>query len=227
MGESYCTVAELRGQIGKTGTSDDAQLQILIDGASEAIDAFCNRPDGFVADTRASARVYTGSGGPWQRIDECVEITLVAVKDSPDSSTYTSWAATDWVAFAGDPERPEFQPTAWGKPYDAIMCTADGDYSTWTSGQYVSRGGFRPSKTVGRGVPTVQVTAKWGYSLGVPPVVKQACLTQAARWYKRGSSAWADTLASPDLGQLMFRKTLDPDVEMMLVSGRYVKPAVG
>ena len=223
---TYASVVELRNQINKTGTGDDDELALLLDAASQAIDNHCNRPDGFIADVSASARVYTGSGGPFQFIDECVSISTVAVKDSPTDSTYTSWSSSDWTGFAGDPNNPEFQPTVKQKPYTAVMIAAGGSYSHFTSGKYTSRRGFRPSFYVARGVPTVQVTARWGYAAEVPDAIKQACLTQAARWYKRGQSAWADAVGNPELGQLMYTKKLDPAIQHILENGRYVRPVI-
>jgi len=222
----YATLAELKAQIDKTTAGDDVPLQAILNAAAGSINNYCNRPDGFVADSSASARVYTGSGGPIQEIDECTSVTTVAVKTSATASSYTAWVGTDYIEFAGDYNRPEFQPTVKGKPYTALMIEPGGDYDHFTSGSYTGKAGFRPSYTVTRGVPTVQVTAKWGYATTVPLPIKEATLIQASRWYKRGQSAWADTVGSPDLGQLMYRKQLDPDVKHLLDDGRYVKPTI-
>jgi len=222
---SYASIAELKKQIdktGSTGTGDPTNLQLLLDASTEAINAYTNHPDGFVALTTAAARVYTGDGGPYQWIDECVAITLVEVKDSPTDTTYTAWAATDWIAFSGDPEAPDFNRT----PYTAIM-VAPGTYSHFVSGRFTQRRGFTPDTTVARGTPTVKVTARWGYAVNAPSRVTEACLIQAARWFKRGESSWADAMAPAQFGTLMFTKVLDPDVEAMLRLGRLVRPAVG
>ena len=50
---------------------------------------------------------------------------------------------------------------------------------------------------------------------------------QAARWFKRFQSSMADVLASDELGTLLYRQSLDPDVKRLLVDGRYVKPVIG
>lgn len=223
---AYATVRELRAQMDKVVAADDVELARLLDAATGAINRICNRPDGFVADVTASARVYTGNGGPFQRIDECAGITAVAVKDSPSDSSYTAWASDDWIGYAGSPEYPDFQPTTKEKPYTGIMVSAEGSYDHFTSGKYTGRRGFRPSYTVSRGVPTVQVTARWGYAATVPIAIKVACIMQAARWYKRLQSAMADAVGSPDTGQLFYRKTIDPDIKGILIDGRYVRPAM-
>lgn len=223
---SYATIAELKLQIdktGSTGTGDPANLQLLLDAATDTINGVCNRPDGFVSLANAAARVYNGEGGPYQWIDECTAITLVEVKDSPTDSTFATWAVTDWIPFSGDPDAPDFNRL----PFAAIMVTPNGSFSHFVSGRFTTRRGFMPDSTVTRGTPTVKVTAKWGYSVTVPARVKEACLVQAARWFKRGESSWADAMAPASFGTLMFVKVLDPDVENMLVKARLIRPAVG
>lgn len=232
---AYASVPELRAQISLTSTTDDVELALLLDAATKAIDNYCNRPDGFVSDPTASARYYSGDGGPYLRIDECTSIASVAVKDSPNDTSYVDWDTPssdlaedgDWIPFAGDPERPNFNALAEGKPYTYIMVDPNGNYSSFTSGKYAGRRGFRPSSTVTRGVPTVKVTAKWGYAAAVPAAIKTACIMQAAKWYKRLQGSMASSVASPDMGTIELFRELDPDVKHLLVQGRYVRPPLG
>ncbi len=221
----YCTAAELRTQIEKTGTTgaaSDAALGVIIAAVSQAIDRFCNRPDGFVAISVATARIYPGSGKTYQFIDECISISALAVKGSASDSTYTSWAATDYIAFSGDPQFPDFNRT----PYTALMIDPNGDYSVFTSGRYLTRPGFRPSTGYGRDVPTIQVTAKWGYALNCPPIIKEVAIALSARYFKQGQSAWTDTTASTEMGQLIYRSE-NSDIRWMLTTSRMVRPAIG
>ena len=205
---AYATVANLKLAMQKTDTGDDTTLQQLLDAASTAIDRYCKRPDGFKALATATARYYVGSGLAYQMIDECTTISAVAVKDSIDDTTYTTWATTDYDYAAGSRESPDFNRT----PYTVLFCKPDGDYSTFTSG------------TMGRvKARTVSVTAKWGYASTCPDEIETATLMQAARWWKRLQGAMADSLASPDMGQLMYLKQLDPDVQQILIGGGYVK----
>jgi hypothetical protein len=222
--QPYCTVPELKAQIQKNANDDDAILTGIILAASRAIDGFCNRPDGFIALAAAVPRLYTGHGTPVLRIDECVEVTLVETKLSVSDSTFQAWAADDWIPFRGSADSPNFNDT----PYTGLMVSGNGNQVYFQSGNYLGREGFKPSSTANRGLPTVRVTARWGFADTVaPPTVKQATITQAARWYKRGQSSWADTLASGDTGMLMFRKAIDPDVQMMLEYARLIQVAVG
>ncbi len=229
---AYGTVDELkaRTQISSTDASRDTVLTSMLDAAKELIDNLLNHPDGFTALTVATARYFPGSGKPYQWIDECVEISSVAVKDSATDTTYTAWTTPttnlagngDWIAFTGHPDYPKFNVL----PYCGIMVDANGSYSVFTTGMFTTRGGFRPSSDVGRNTPTVKVTAKWGYSVTAPTLIKEANIAQASRWYKKAQSAWADTLANVEMGELMFSKKLDPDIETMLLESRYYKPAI-
>lgn len=220
---AYATAAELRAQIKKADTSDDAILTTILAAAERNINRATNRPDGFEADAAASERIWAGSGKPYQFIDENVEITLVEVKNSPTSASYTAWASTDWIAAKGGPRAPNYNEL----PYDLLIVDPTGDEAIFFSGNLVSRGGFRPTSDVGRGVPTVRVTAKWGYSVDVPDDIHEACIMQASIWYKELEGAMGPSLVNTELGQIVFQKTLHPSIKRLLVDGRYVKPVVG
>lgn len=220
---AYATVSDLKDHIGKTLDTDDLVLQQLLDRASDLIDDLCHREiGGFQADAIASARTYSGSGAAVQWMNECVEVTLVEVKDSPTDDTYTAWAAADWVAATGDPKRPNFNRT----PYRFLLALPTGDYSRFTSGKYVHRPGFRPIEPPRTefGVPTVRITARWGYADQVPGPIVQAVIAQASRWFKRGQGAYGDVLSTGELGQMFYQKKLDPDIANMIEGGRFIVP---
>lgn len=54
------------------------------------------------------------------------------------------------------------------------------------------------------------------YIYRAPDLVRQATITQAARWFKRGMQGYQDASMSPDLGTLRYAQKLDPDIEAML-----------
>lgn len=230
---AYATVKELRAETQIDRTTLDWELSLILDAAKQAIDNYCNRPDGFAAWPTASIRYYSGSGTTWQAIHEAAAVTAVAVKDSAtdDEDEYTAWTLgtvgstteADVFPATGDPAMPEYSRT----PYTLLITAPNGDYSIFTSGAFSHRRGFRPHITGTKGIPTVKVTARWGYSDDPPHAIKQACLMQASRWHQRLKSGMADTIAGPEFGKLMFRKALDPDIQMLLTMGRYVVPTLG
>jgi len=228
----YTNLSEIKARMQKTDTDADTFLPMIIDAASRAIDNFCNRDaGGFEASDHATARYLSGNGRAVLLIDECVEITEVAVKDAATDTAYTAWTTPttnmagdgDWLAFSGDPENPDFN----NLPYDSLMVDLNGDYNVFISGRYRGLRGFRPERDASRIVPTVRITAKWGYAINVPDAIKEACIMQVIRWYKREQGAMASALASAELGTLDLFKTLDPDFEFILALGRYIKPATG
>lgn len=220
---TWATVAELRSQINKTSNLIDIDLTLILTAAENTINRFCRRTEGFLADSVASAHLYIGSGHSHLYIDECVEITAVGVKESVTDTTFTSWAATDWLGFRGDYKDPNFNAT----PYTGIMVNPSGDYSYFynSSGMRAFRSDWDDG--VRGGAPTIQVTAKWGAFVTIPAELKEASIMQAARWFKRLEGAMADALASGDFGMMMYRQSLDPDIAMILRGGRFVKPTVG
>lgn len=207
---AYASVAELRSELGKTDTGDDTTLARLLDAATRNIDRACHRPDGFVADTRATARLYPGNNSNFIRIDEFVEIEGLRVKPSA-TSAYETWTSSDYMACTGDQRFPDYNPLVKGRPYTALRTDPNGDYSIF----------YRDTE-----YPMVEATCKWGFSVLVPPDIKAACIMQAVRWYKRLQSGMSDTLASVDVGILMYTKAIDPDLVRILRDGRYVRPVL-
>jgi hypothetical protein len=205
---AYATVTELKNELGKGVTDDDTVLVRLLDTATRNIDDFCNRPDGFVSDTTATARLYMGNNEGFIRIDEFTSITQLRVKPAA-TSDYEIWTSADYITCAGDRRFPDYNPTVKGKPYTALRADPNGDYTIF----------YQDTE-----YPTVEVTACWGYATSCPPTIKTACIMQAVRWYKRLKSGMSDTLASVDAGLLMYTQTLDPDIQRLLRDGRYIRP---
>lgn len=198
----YTTLAIVKDDIDITTANQDTVITRAIPEASRFIDRYLGREDDFfVADVVASIRDYTGSGNPYQYIDPCIEVTAVSVKDSVTDTSFTAWAATDYYAFAGDHRWPDFNSL----PYNGIAVEPSGDESVFLRGS---------------GIATVRVTAKWGYAATVPLDIQIACTMIVARWYKRLRGGMSDTIASGELGMMVFTlKQLDPDVAAILNRG--------
>lgn len=207
---NWATPIELRSQINKQSTLSDLDLETILAAAQNTISRFCNRPDGFLAAATASARLYPGTGKDYITIDETPEITAVGVKESVGDAAFTAWATTDWIAYSGSRDAPNFNRT----PYTGLMVDPNGDYSRFYQGST-------------KGFPMVQITAKWGGYVTIPPELKEASIMQAVYWYKQLEGAMNTALASGELGQLLYNQALHPAIKMILVEGRYKKPAVG
>lgn len=221
----YATLAEVKAQPDITGTSNDIVLTALLDVASRLVDAYCNRiDDGFVAGGVSTERLFVGIGKTYCYIDEALSVDEVEIRYGVNEE-WEPLALGTWAPFTGDGLRPDFNHA----PYHGIALTGassqvipDGrvgnNYSDISYG--LTSANFPP-------VPTLRVTAKWGYAATVPSVVKQATIIIATRMFKRGQSAWTDATANADLGQMVYTKEVDPDVKALLVLSRMTRPLYG
>lgn len=218
----YATPEELRARIGGDLPTDDMLITELITAVSRLIDDFCNRHEfGFKATDTAIARLYTGYGEGFLNIDENIGVTQVAVKDAVTDADYTAWAAADWIAYRGSRRVPNYNDL----PHTSIMVSSVGTKAQFLDGRYNTRSGFSvsPDSNLGRQVPTVQVTARWGYADDVPPIIREATIAQASIFYKRGRGNWSDVLRNNEFGEERFVRKLDPAIQLMLQSTRLVR----
>lgn len=159
----YVTSAELKAYLGLTQTGNDAQIADAITTASREVDGHCRRR--FYTDATATARVFHRVDNHSARIDDCVvgSITSVQLDTGTDQTWSRTLASNEWMAYplngVGDSGEP------W--PVTKIR----------TAGQLL----IPVDET--SNLPTVKVTARWGWP-AVPQPVKQAALILAAEIYK-------------------------------------------
>lgn len=167
--------------------------------ASRLIDKVCKAEDGFFYANTDQTRYFDGSGCLEQLVDSLagaptkVEVAETGIVDdaSDTGGTYTTWASRDYRCWP-------YNAIKQGRPYLRLdLDILNGSKATWWS--------FPKS---------VKITGPFGYSTTVPDLIKQATITQVARWWKRGQQAFQDAGAIVELGQLRFVKQLDPDVEV-------------
>jgi hypothetical protein len=225
--QPYATVDEVKVEVTKVGDDRDATIGSLILSASRAIDAVCGRSrDGFVAgDPERRAYVPASNRHCW--LDECVAVTQVEASRGVGSEAVVL-DPTLWLPARGSPDQPTFGAT----PYTLVVTSEPlltPSRSFGPSGSFSSSSSWsNPRGKMTRRVawPSVWVTLRPGYSEVVPRIVHQCCKIQVARWVRRAASSWADAIGDSVTGELRFVKQLDPDVELMLVKGRMVRPSV-
>jgi len=158
----YASLEQLKARLNITTTGDDELLQDALESASREIDKHCGRR--FYADAAATARTYYPDNCDQVTVDDFYETAALVVKtDGGDDGTYetTLTLNTDFflMPLGGIVDGES------GRPYNKLVATAAGRFPVW---------GRRPS---------VQVTAKWGWS-AVPRPVYLACLIMAQANYK-------------------------------------------
>jgi len=223
---TYASVSELRAQYGSIDAKYDEEIQRALNAAAELVDELNGYEVPMEAPATATVRQFGGSGSVVQAIRPCVAITLVEYKRSASDTTWVSLASTDWIGFQGDPLYPVFDTA----PYHGLMLLPGAAIKVFPSGRMengASRAKLNPSAPAAITLPTVRVTGRFGMAAVLPERAKTAVLTQASRWVARASMKWADTTVTGDMGQLQYRKVLDPDVMAMLSEGGLMKPTTG
>lgn len=187
----YCTLAELKTHLHIPDTDDDAALSLAITAASAAIDKAANRTFGVVGS--AEARVYTAT---FDAERYCYSIAV------DDFMTETG------LAIAADPVLDgSFSETVDVADVRLYPFNAEQKGLPWTH--------LLTNVSVPRSEGRVRVTALWGWT-AVPSAIKNACLLQAIRFFKRKDAPFG-VAGSPEMGsELRLLAKLDPDVAVMV-----------
>lgn len=191
----YCTVAELREQFGDSGSKLSlALLERAINVTSRAIDKLCGYPDRkFWLDATVETRVYRPDDPEVAWVDDIGTTTGLVIKtDTTGDGTYaTTWDAADYQL---EPLNADAADTAYA--WWRIVAIDDKTFPV------------APLR------PTLQVTAKFGWS-AVPDDVNEACILKAASLFKRKDSP--DGVANfGDFGPVRISRRMDPDVFELL-----------
>jgi len=227
MANDYATIEDLYQLVDLDPEKYSTIMQFMLDSAAKHIDNVTKRKqDGWLADTTATARLFTGSGNELIEIDDNVAVTAVGFKYNFDDATYTTMTTSDYIALAGTPKKPEFNKT----PYTMLMINPNGDYGYWPKVTVFGDTGFWSSTVDKTSIlplyPSIQVTAKWGYAATVPDVIKHCTIIQATRYVKRAQGAYGDALANTDLGTMAFVRKMDNDIASMLKDGGLIRMSV-
>ena len=195
----YCTLAELkhsnRLNIASSDTDADDMLEAIIEAVSRNIDDICHRR--FYADSSESARYYIAEKGSALFVDDIASPSSdvdIETDTNGDGIIEDTWTSSDFVL---EPYNAE----ALGIPYQKVEVSSNGQY-------------IFPMK-VKRGV---KITAKWGWPTAAPNPVKQACLLQSERIFKRGSTPLGSESMTALGKQTLTIPSLDPDVERLISS---------
>jgi hypothetical protein len=197
---AYCTVEDVRSQLGDSASTFDAGLiEKAVAATSRAIDNYCGRR--FWQDPAPVARVFDVWDPQLVDVNDIASTAGLVVKvDSGGDGTYaTTWASTDY----------QLRP---------LNADADGGAYAWW--QIAALGG-KTFPCGSGGHPVLQVTARWGWS-AIPDDIVEAAVLKAVALFKRKDAPFG-VAGFSDFGAIRITKR-DPDVVEILDS--YQKPAV-
>jgi hypothetical protein len=187
---NYLTTTQFKASLNITHAEQDDDIAMAIASASRAIDHFTNRQFGILEEAVAwyyqPVRYDYGRWTLEVAIDDLMDLTDLVVKADTDNEGNFETTLTFDEDFRLGPRNAATQY----KPFTTLIF---GD-TDWRS---------------------IEVTARWGWT-AVPSEVAQACLIQAARFFKRKDSPFG-ILGTPQTGsEIRLLAKLDPDVQMLL-----------
>jgi hypothetical protein len=183
----YTDLNTLKLSLKVTDTVDDAWLTICINAASRAIDNLCER----VFYQTSATRVYAPNDNFVTEIDDLVSVTTLKTSTNVDGVFDQTWKLKDY-------QLEPLNGIAGGIPSPATLVRAVNDYWFPTAGQEA----------------TVQIVGVFGWA-AVPDAVEQACLLQAARYYKRADSPMGVAGFGDGMGVIRLSR-IDPDIATLL-----------
>ncbi len=187
MSNSYCTLAELKGSLGISDTTDDAELEAVISAASREIDTHLGRR--FYQSAAGTVRYYTATNSGVLLIDDCAALTAVATDPDGDRTYEDTWTATDYDLLPPN-------AAADDEPYTTLVTAWEGDYSMPV--------GVRSG---------VKLTGTWGWP-AIPEPIRRACVLRSAWLFKRRDTPLGLS-GSADLGLVRVGRW-DPDFEKLV-----------
>jgi hypothetical protein len=157
---TYVSPADLKAYLGVTDTTDDTKLEDALVSASRGIEHYCGRA--FWPTLTATARVFQPTTWQLAVVDDFWTATGLIVKlDTSDSGVFdTTLTSADYSL----------------EPLNGIV---DGEQG-WP---YYRLMAVNRSWPCGSVRPSIEITAKWGWSQ-TPGPVKQACILLAEETFK-------------------------------------------
>lgn len=200
---AYSTLVRFKEFANIPDAGDDGKAELSLNAASRQIDSHCGRR--FFVDDNVSARTYTVGDQYCVWIDDFSTTTGLVVKTDADyDGTTFETTLTIGTHFVVEPIGAASASPV--RPYTALRINTAGGYT------------FPPSVY---GVPTLQVTAKWGWP-AVPDDVEAACLLQARQLFKAYSATFG-AFSLGDNGVSMRVRQMDQVAEGLLVPYRRIE----
>ena len=190
----YCTLADVKAALRITDSVDDSLLEMAVESASRLIDGYAYR---YFYNAGTATRDFVAEDSYLTIIDDLISISELKTTDEIGSE-YVTWSADDYQL------RPvNGKIDGLSVPYTSILSTDDLLFNI--KGQQA----------------LVRVTGVWGWT-AVPTAIKQACVIQASRIYKRLDSPLG-VAGFGDLGAIRVGRALDPDVEQLVMPYRIMR----
>jgi len=185
----YATLAEVKSALRISDSVDDTLLEMAVESASRLIDGYANRVFYSIG---TATRYYVAQDDYSVEIDDISSssITLQSANNA-DGIFDNTWTINDYQL---EPLNGVSDGQSW--PYTSIRAI----------GQYLF--------PISGGEALIKLTGVYGW-VSVPVAIKQACIIQASRIFKRLDSPLG-VAGFGDLGAIRVSSQLDPDVAQLV-----------
>ena len=185
----YATLAEVKSALRISDSVDDTLLEMAVESASRLIDGYANRVFYSIG---TATRYYVAQDDYSVEIDDISSssITLQSANNA-DGIFDNTWTINDYQL---EPLNGVSDGQSW--PYTSIRAI----------GQYLF--------PISGGEALIKLTGVYGWA-SVPVAIKQACIIQASRIFKRLDSPLG-VAGFGDLGAIRVSSQLDPDVAQLV-----------
>ncbi len=151
----YASIADLKGILGITSTTDDTVMRKILETSSRAIDNYCNRT--FV--TQTATKYFDGALHLW--LPDLLSINASGLKtdEDGDATFENTFATTDYITYGTG-----LEDSLNTFPITRLEISHDSDYGSFASG--VKKG--------------VQIAGIWGYGDGISatPYISDTTITE-------------------------------------------------
>ena len=150
---SYASIADLKGILGVTSTTDDIVMRKILEAASRSIDSYCNR----IFAVQSTTKYFDGAVELY--VPDLLSITTLKTDEDGDYDYDNTYAATDYILYGVG-----IEDTLNTYPKTRIVIDPNGDYSSFASGY--KKG--------------VQIAGVWGYGDGISatPYIADTTITE-------------------------------------------------
>lgn len=190
----YASLVEVKAALRISDNVDDTLLEMAIESASRMIDGHAGR---YFYSSGTATRIFAADDALICQIDDLAG-TAITLQTDPDADG--TWADT-WAVVDYQLEPVNGIVDGLATPYTRIRATENYNFPTQS------------------GEALVRVTGVWGWS-AVPIAIKQACVIQSSRIFKRLDSPLG-VAGFGDMGAVRVSRYLDPDVQQLVAP--YVK----
>ena len=150
---TYATIADLKGVLGITSTTDDTTMRKITEAASRNIDSYCNRRFYVTSETKVF------DGAVILHVPDLLSITTLKTDEGNDGTFENTFATSDYYLYGVG-----LEDTINTVPKIRIEINPTGDYGSFAAGYKNS----------------VQIVGTWGYGDGISatPYILDTTITE-------------------------------------------------